>query len=484
MSRVQANKEELMAYAEKRGKKWRVRYTRPDGSAASESGFETKQAALQWGEEQESEIRRHRWNDPRDGSGLLADWVELWWSGQDLEATTEAKYRYLIDHHIVPAFGNRPINTFTSPEEIVAWEKRTRTKGFSHRTAADARSLLGTVLGDAKDRGMVATNVAVKRRGRGRKRTRRTVAVRGPEKVWGTPLQVLLLAERCALLSGRDDDFVLIVLTAYTGMRWGEVHGLERPACRLDRIQIDWQLRELAGKVEKVPPKDDSHRPMDMPPFLAALVSDQSTRTRGRCGCEGRTPKCGGGGQYLFLSPNGRHHRRSTYARRIFQPAADGRYPRGTRQVGRSVLVDAAVWPGTPIPAWPDAVPGTVFVPPRGRGIQVIGEDVSVAVWLPLIEGLTPHGLRHSHMTWMLEDAIPEIVQAERLGHTVPGIRGVYSHVSESMRDDLKAKLQRRWEDSLAARLEFGAHSPVSVLNGLLKAARKRKGSRELLVSA
>jgi hypothetical protein len=57
---------------------------------------------------------------------------------------------------------------------------------------------------------MVATNVAVKRRGRGRKRARRAIAVRGPEKVWATPLQTLLLAERCALLSGRDDDFVLI----------------------------------------------------------------------------------------------------------------------------------------------------------------------------------------------------------------------------------------------------------------------------------
>ena len=191
-----------------------------------------------------------------------------------------------------------------------------------------------------------------------------------------------------------------------------------------------------------------------------------------------------GSGQYLFLSPNGRHHRRSTYARRIFQPAADGRYPRGTRQVGKSVLVDAAAWPGTPIPAWPDAVPGREFVPPRGRGIQVVGEDVSVAVWLPLIERLTPHGLRHSHKTWMLEDAIPEVLQAERLGHTVPGIRGVYSHVSESMRDDLKAKLQRRWENSLTARLEYGAGSPVPVLNGLLEAARKKAGSRGLLVSA
>ncbi|WP_143227047.1 hypothetical protein [Actinomadura mexicana] len=78
------------------------------GGAASQSGFETKKAALNWGEEQEAGIRRHSWNDPRDGTALPADWVESWWPGQDPEAATEARYRYLIDHHIVPTFGNRP----------------------------------------------------------------------------------------------------------------------------------------------------------------------------------------------------------------------------------------------------------------------------------------------------------------------------------------------------------------------------------------
>jgi hypothetical protein len=97
-------------------------------------------------------------------------------------------------------------------------------------------------------------------------------------------------------------------------------------------------------------------------------------------------------------------------------------------------------------------------------------------VWLPLLENLTPHGLRHGHKTWMAEDGIPEILQAERLGHTVPGIRGVYTHVSDGMRDDLKARLQQRWEASLAERLRFGTSSPVPILNEILGNARK--GSR------
>ena len=47
------------------------------------------------------------------------------------------------------------------------------------------------------------------------------------------------------------------------------------------------------------------------------------------------------------------------------------------------------------------------------------------------------------------EDGIPEILAEQRLGHEVPGMRGLYAHVSDQMRDDLKAALQVRWEDSL-----------------------------------
>jgi len=36
------------------------------------------------------------------------------------------------------------------------------------------------------------------------------------------------------------------------------------------------------------------------------------------------------------------------------------------------------------------------------------------------------------------EDGIPEILAEQRLGHEVPGMRGLYAHASDRMRDDLK----------------------------------------------
>jgi hypothetical protein len=37
------------------------------------------------------------------------------------------------------------------------------------------------------------------------------------------PFQALCLAERCALISGKDVDFVMNIFAAWTGVRWGEL---------------------------------------------------------------------------------------------------------------------------------------------------------------------------------------------------------------------------------------------------------------------
>ncbi|KFU76906.1 hypothetical protein BB31_33765 [Amycolatopsis lurida NRRL 2430] len=52
----------------------------------------------------------------------------------------------------------------------------------------------------------------------------------------------------------------------------------------------------------------------------------------------------------------------------------------------------------------------------------------------PVRQGLTFHGLRHSHKTWMIADGIPEIAQARRLGHLLDNrIVETYSHVAREV---------------------------------------------------
>jgi hypothetical protein len=68
----------------------------------------------------------------------------------------------------------------------------------------------------------------------------------------------------------------------------------------------------------------------------------------------------------------------------------------------------------------------------------------------------------------MAEDGIPEILAEQRLGHQVPGMRGLYAHASQQMRDELTAALQARWEESLRQRAAIDPHSPVPLLDNLL----------------
>jgi integrase len=471
-----------MAYAEKRGKgpkSWRVKYKRPDGSEASESGFETKAAALAWGRDQEADIRQGRWTDSTSSTLTVAEWIDRWTAMQDVALSTETLRQHLLSHFILPAWGARQIGSLTS-EEIIRWENTLPAQaGISRRTAQMARGLLATILGDAASTRppLIPYNPALRARNRGRKTGRRIA--RSPQRAWATPLEALLVAERAALLSASDEDFAFLITLAYTGMRWAEAIGLEQDYLRLSLINVEWQLHEINGTFHRLPPKDDSYRstswepqiPVDLPPFLADLLSRHVMANPAQaCPC---TAEHGGSGRYVFRSSEGGHHRRSNFARRIFRPAVDGRYQPARGQPGRLVITDASQWPGLPAAAWPPARPGITFTPPHGHGIRRFTDDTPLACWLTIRPGLTPHGLRHSHKTWMAEDGIPEILQALRLGHSVPGMRGVYTHVSDAMRAELKRALQDRWETSLRERAAIAPYSPVPLLDGLLAPYRE-----------
>ena len=470
-----------MAYAEKRGKgpaPWRVKYRLPSGVETSESGFETKAAALTWGRDQEARIREGRWTDPDAGKLTVGEWIDRWLAIQDVGISTVDHRDYLIRRFIRPAWGETPLHSL-STEEITQWENGLPAwTRVSPRTARAARTLLGTILGDAATTRppLIPYNPALRPRNRGRRTGRRLQL--SPQRAWATPLETLLLAERAALLTGRDEDFTMILTIGYTGLRWGEAIGLEPDYLRPGEIHVEWQLRELNGRFHRLPPKDDSYRspawepclPVDLPPFLTGLLTRQlQDDPHLPCGCAAQH---GGSGQYVFLGPDGGHYRRSNYARRVFRPACDGRHEASSGQPGKLVIADATIWPGVPVAGWPPAEPSAGYASPRGRGIQVIPDGTPLACWLPIKPGLTVHGLRHGHKTGMAEDGIPEILAEQRLGHQVPGMRGLYAHASDRMRDDLKHALQARWEDSLRDRAAMTPRSPVPLLDGLLAPLR------------
>jgi integrase len=503
-----------VSYAEKQGRSWRARWRGPGGTLESKSGFRTRKDAEKYGRDQEAAIRNNTYVDPRAGRITLTEWVNKWFPALDLELNTLSTYRYTIEVHILPAFGDRSLRWLElEPEAIALWEKQIAARGYTRRTAREARSTLASILADAIPR-YIQSNPAARRPGKGRKGQRRIERAEKAEKTWATALEVLLFAERCSVLSGTDTDFAMVITMAYTGMRWSEAMGLLPGCIHGQTMDIAWKLYELDARFYRGRPKDGSIRTVDVPPFLDELLTWHLGTSAGRkCTCRNTEPPWCPGDEYVFLGPQNGHFRRSNYAARVVRPAADGRYPGRQGRHAREpspVLVDmSGLWPGTPLPPWPPAQPGVPFTPPAGRGIprlagkegsgrcpacnrtvllrrdglvishkagdvrcpgsgQEPAENLPIASWLPLRAGLTPHGLRHGHQTWLDEMGVRYVLQSERMGHEVPGMRGVYSHITPGMREALTAGLQALWEASLRERARIATRSPVRVLDVLL----------------
>lgn len=110
-------------------------------------------------------------------------------------------------------------------------------------------------------------------------------------------------------------------------------------------------------------------------------------------------------GAYVFVGGEGGNLRRGNFAQRFWRPAWDGNRDR------------------------PDP-------------------DKRLA---PILPGFTFREGRHTHRTWLADDGIPEVGRAARLGHRMPGMAGVYEHVTPETRRRIRDCLQARWEESLLA---------------------------------
>ena len=177
-------------------------------------------------------------------------------------------------------------------------------------------------------------NPAARQRGKGRKGQRRIEQAERVAKIWATPLQVLLFAERCSALSGSDTDFVMAVTMAYTGMRWSEALGLQPAYIRGEALGIDWKLYELGARFYQGRPKDGSIRSVDVPPFLAEMLDRYHAETGDRtCTCKNlERPWCPGE-RYFFLAPGGGH-----FAARTTPPGSSVLPPTAGMRNGRVLI--------------------------------------------------------------------------------------------------------------------------------------------------
>ena len=136
------------------------------------------------------------------------------------------------------------------------------------------------------------------------------------------------------------------------------------------------------------PKTASSARTITLPPFLITMLRKHLERHDN---------------EFVFTAEGGTWLWRSTFIRRVLKPAVNGNE-------------------GGPL-----------------SGVRTV----------PIRPGLTFHGLRHSHKTWLIAGGSPEIAQARRLGHHLPNrVTEVYSHVAPEVELRLLNDLQRRWHEA------------------------------------
>lgn len=427
-----------MAYVERRKNDFRARWKRPDGSYDGLGGFLDYDVALEYGRDQETDVRRGDYYDRRDGDITLREWVPMWVEAVELDDTSEDTYLSRIRSQILPVWGDLTMVAISeSPMKVRAWRKRLKASGLSANYVGDVFMVFGLLLDDAVEEGIIKTSPMPKPNRRRGKYTPPPAR----KEIYPTTFQALQLAE-----NGRQlwhlTGYTFMLTKAFTGMRLGEMTGLRReycyplwPACEPDAdarpeaikryggmpaIRVQWQLPHASKVLRLKPPKYGSQRTLVLPPFLAGLLCDLLDSHDS---------------EWVFPGMRGGSLFNTEFYKNYWDPIVDG----APERFG---------------PRW--ARPG--ITPVDGMA------------------GLVPHGLRHGHKTWLDEDGHSRVAVEARMGHVIDGVEGVYSHVTAEMERRVAMALQVRWARAALATGEQGLASPGILLDDL-QAARERNST-------
>ncbi len=199
--------------------------------------FETKGDADAWLSMRRAELEEHRWRPPDPQSAetpTLRDYSEIWIErrrtrdGQPLKPRTKDLYRNLLDKQILPTLGDMHLADITA-DDIDDWYAMLLPAAPTRR--AHAYSLLSTIMRSASTgrRPLIPDSPC--------KVEHPTVLHRTFEPKPATPQQIATIVENMP-----DKYQALILLSAWCGLRWGEVSELRRK---------DLDLASMSVRVER-----------------------------------------------------------------------------------------------------------------------------------------------------------------------------------------------------------------------------------------
>jgi integrase len=249
-------------------KRWRVKYTAPDGIRRSAPHtFGTRLIAEAWVVDTRRKIDKDQWNatdaNPREAvtfgvyaaRGLENRQV----AGRPIKARTREHYDAILNDHLLDTFGHRQIAAI-KPSDVRDWYAKTLVDRPTMRS--HAYSLLRTILASAVNDELIDANAA---RIVGAGRAKRVHKIR--------PASVAELGTLTAAMPERLQ--LMVTLASWCALRFGEAVELRRSDVdlSLEVIRIRRAAVRTKGAYSTTTPKSEaSARGVSIPPHVIPLI--------------------------------------------------------------------------------------------------------------------------------------------------------------------------------------------------------------------
>jgi integrase len=242
------------------GEAWVVAYTGADRKRHIRS-FAKKRDADSFQAEVEHDLRAGR-HVPDSQSLTVAEAGRLWLETcGGLERTTLDSYRQHLDQHITPLIGTLKLSRLTVAA-VRGFIDDVAAKGRSPGTVRKARFVLGAIVADAQERGLVGHNAVrelrAQQRGDRRRNGKLKVGVDIP-----TPDEIKALI---GVLTGPSRPLLLTAIL--TGLRASELRGLRWADIDLKRGELHVRQRADCYNAIGRPKSAAGERTVPLPPLL------------------------------------------------------------------------------------------------------------------------------------------------------------------------------------------------------------------------
>lgn len=259
---------QVVAYETKAGKRYRVRYRTPENRQTDKRGFKRKRDAVQFAATIEVAKLKGEYVNPADARRTVDSLGPGWLERQrgHLKPSAYRPLEVAWRTRVEPRWGAIALGDIR-PSEIQAWlvelgQGTEGVKAVGATVVIRTHQVFSAILADAVRDRLLARNPAQ--------------GMRLPRKTRKRP--VYLNHQQVADLAAASGEYeALVLLLAYTGLRWGEVTGLRVRDLDLlrKRAVITENAVQVGSTIHVGTTKTHKHRSVPIPAFLVPHLARQ-----------------------------------------------------------------------------------------------------------------------------------------------------------------------------------------------------------------